>query len=64
LVITHYRRILERIIPDFVHVMYKGRIVLSGGAELVEKLEAKGYDWVKEEYGFEEEEHAGILAGS
>jgi Fe-S cluster assembly ATP-binding protein len=62
LVITHYRRILERIVPDFVHVMYKGRIVLSGGRELVEKLEEKGYDWIREEYGIEEEESEGVVA--
>jgi Fe-S cluster assembly ATP-binding protein len=48
LIITHYRRILEQIRPDFVHVMYQGRIVTSGGPELIEKLEAKGYDWVAE----------------
>jgi Fe-S cluster assembly ATP-binding protein len=62
LVITHYRRILERIVPDFVHVMYKGRIVVSGGKELVEKLEDKGYDWVREEYGIEEEVSEGSIA--
>ena len=48
LIITHYRRILEQIVPDRVHVMYKGRIVLSGGTELIEELEHKGYDWVAE----------------
>jgi Fe-S cluster assembly ATP-binding protein len=55
LIITHYRRILERIVPDFVHVMYKGRIAVSGGKELVEALEAKGYDWIREQYGIEED---------
>jgi len=62
LVITHYRRILERIVPDFVHVMYKGRIAVSGGRELVEKLEEKGYDWIKEQYGIEEEADEGVVA--
>lgn len=48
IVITHYQRLLEYIKPDFVHVLYKGRIVESGGPELAVKLEEKGYDWVKE----------------
>jgi len=47
--ITHYQRLLEYIKPDFVHVLYKGRIVKSGGSELAPELEAKGYDWIKEE---------------
>lgn len=46
--ITHYQRILNYIVPDFVHVLYKGRIVRSGGKELAYELEEKGYDWVKE----------------
>jgi len=50
LVITHYQRILNYINPDHVHIMYQGRIVTSGGAELVEQLEEQGYDWVKEEH--------------
>src|SRR4249919_532556 len=49
LVITHYQRLLEYIVPDFVHVLYKGRIVKSGGKELALELEAKGYDWIKDE---------------
>ncbi len=48
IVITHYQRLLDYIVPDFVHVLYKGRIVKSGGKELALELEAKGYDWVKE----------------
>jgi len=48
LVITHYQRLLNYIVPDAVHVMYDGRIVKSGGKELALKLEEKGYDWVKE----------------
>lgn len=47
-VITHYQRLLDFIVPDFVHVMYDGRIVKSGGKELALELEAKGYDWIKE----------------
>jgi Fe-S cluster assembly ATP-binding protein len=46
LVITHYQRLLDYIVPDFVHVMAKGKIVTSGGKELALELEAKGYDWV------------------
>ncbi|MBI2357697.1 MAG: Fe-S cluster assembly ATPase SufC [Deltaproteobacteria bacterium] len=48
IVITHYQRLLNYIVPDFVHVLYDGRIVKSGGKDLAEELEAKGYDWVKE----------------
>ena len=49
LVITHYQRLLDYIIPDFVHVMLDGKIVKSGGKELAYELEEKGYDWIKEE---------------
>ena len=49
IVVTHYQRLLDYIVPDFVHVLYKGRIVKSGGKELALELEAKGYDWIKEE---------------
>jgi Fe-S cluster assembly ATP-binding protein len=49
--VTHYQRLLNYIVPDFVHVLYKGRIVRSGGKELALELEAKGYDWIKEEAG-------------
>jgi Fe-S cluster assembly ATP-binding protein len=48
LLVTHYQRLLNYIIPDFVHVLYKGRIVRSGGKELALALEEKGYDWIKE----------------
>jgi len=48
-VITHYQRLLDYIIPDYVHVMYDGKIVKSGGKELAQGLEEKGYDWIKEE---------------
>ncbi|OFY57345.1 MAG: Fe-S cluster assembly ATPase SufC [Bacteroidetes bacterium RBG_13_46_8] len=49
IIITHYQRLLDHIIPDFVHVLYKGRIVKSSGKELAMELEEKGYDWIKEE---------------
>ncbi len=49
LVITHYQRLLDYIVPDFVHVLYKGRIVKSGTKELALELEEKGYDWIKKE---------------
>jgi len=49
IVITHYQRLLEYIVPDFVHVLYNGRIVKSGGKELASELEKRGYDWIKEE---------------
>ncbi|MHB8853401.1 MAG: Fe-S cluster assembly ATPase SufC [Ignavibacteriaceae bacterium] len=49
IVVTHYQRLLDYIIPDFVHVLYKGKIVMSGGKELALELEEKGYDWVKED---------------
>jgi len=49
IVITHYQRLLDYIVPDFVHVLYDGKIVKSGSKELALELEEKGYDWVKEE---------------
>jgi Fe-S cluster assembly ATP-binding protein len=49
IVVTHYQRLLDHIIPDFVHVLYNGRIVKSGTKELALELEEKGYDWIKEE---------------
>ncbi|KIO78089.1 cysteine desulfurase [Pedobacter lusitanus] len=48
--ITHYQRLLEYIVPDFVHVLYNGQIVRSGTKELALELEEKGYDWLKEEF--------------
>ncbi len=50
LVITHYQRLLDHIVPDVVHVMFDGRIVKSGDAELAKELESRGYDWVKDEF--------------
>ncbi len=55
LMITHYQRLLQYIQPDYVHVMMQGRIVRSGGRELAEELEAKGYDWLKAELGIADE---------
>lgn len=49
IVVTHYQRLLEYIIPDFVHVLYKGKIVKSGTKDLALELEEKGYDWIKDE---------------
>ncbi len=50
IVITHYQRLLDHIVPDFVHILYNGRIVKSGGKELALELEAKGYDEIKKEF--------------
>jgi Fe-S cluster assembly ATP-binding protein len=47
-VITHYQRLLEYIVPDFVHVLHEGKIVKSGSKELALELEEKGYDWIKQ----------------
>ena len=47
LIITHYQRLLEHVIPDYVHVMIEGQILMTGGAELALKLEEKGYDWIE-----------------
>lgn len=49
IIVTHYQRLLQYIIPDYVHVLYQGRIVKSGGKNLALELEEKGYDWIKEE---------------
>jgi Fe-S cluster assembly ATP-binding protein len=49
LIITHYQRILHLVKPDFVHVMFEGRIVKQGGPELVATLEERGYGWIREE---------------
>lgn len=49
IVVTHYQRLLDYIVPDFVHVLYNGRIVKSAGKELAFELEEKGYDWIKKE---------------
>lgn len=55
IVITHYQRLLDYIVPDFVHIIYNGQIVKSGDKSLALKLEEKGYEWIKEEYGELEE---------
>ena len=49
IVITHYQRLLDYIVPDVVHVLYDGRIVKTAGKELALELEEKGYDWIKQE---------------
>ena len=53
IMITHYQRLLDYIVPDYVHVMAKGRIIKSGGKELALELESRGYDWILEEAGVE-----------
>lgn len=55
LLITHYQRLLDHIKPDYVHVMMQGRIVKSGGADLIERIDQEGYDWIKAELGIEDE---------
>lgn len=55
LLITHYQRILDYIKPDVIHVMMQGKIVKTGGKELMEKIDKEGYDWIKEELGIEDE---------
>ncbi|HUK39391.1 MAG TPA: Fe-S cluster assembly ATPase SufC, partial [Candidatus Acidoferrales bacterium] len=57
IVITHYQRLLNYIVPDFIHVLYEGRIVKSGTRELALELEEKGYDWIK---GQARSLHAGV----
>ncbi len=54
IVITHYQRLLDYIKPEFIHVLYKGRIVKSGGPELALEIEERGYDWIKEQVDKEE----------
>ena len=49
MVITHYQRLLDYIVPDYVHVLFDGKIVKSGTKDLAHELEEKGYDWIKEE---------------
>lgn len=61
LIITHYQRLLDYIKPDYVHVMMQGKIVRSGGVELAEKLEAEGYDWIKEELGINEDKLGNLI---
>ena len=53
IVVTHYQRLLDYIVPDFVHVLYNGKIVKTGSKELALELEEKGYDWIKQELGEE-----------
>jgi len=49
IIVTHYQRLLDYIVPDFVHVLVDGKIVLSGGKELALELESKGYEWLEKE---------------
>jgi len=64
LIITHYERLLDYLSIDKVHILMQGKVVTSGGMELIEKIDSEGYDWVKEEFNLEEDEginHAGII---
>ena len=54
--ITHYQRILDYIKPTHVHIMIDGKIVLTGGQELIEKIDSNGYEWIKDELGIDYEE--------
>jgi len=54
LMITHYQRLLDYIVPDVVHIMIGGRLVKSGGKELIARIDSEGYDWLREELGIEE----------
>lgn len=67
ILITHYERLLDYVKPDYVHIMMGGKIVMTGGKELIEKIDQNGYDWVRRELGIEEEvqeEEEHILLGS
>jgi len=68
LLITHYQRLLDYIKPDYVHIMINGKIVKTGGTELIAKIDSNGYDWVKEELGIninpQEDEKTHVLLGS
>lgn len=61
LVITHYQRLLDYLQPEFIHVLYKGRIVKSGGPELALEIEKRGYDWIKEEVEAEQSAEGGAV---
>lgn len=66
LIITHYQRLLDYIDVDYVHIMINGTIAISGGKELIQKIDTEGYDWIKSELGIEEivEEKKRIVLGS
>jgi Fe-S cluster assembly ATP-binding protein len=56
IIITHYQRLLDYLDVDYVHIIMNGQIVKSGGKELISKIDAEGYDWIKMELGIEDEE--------
>ena len=64
LLITHYQRLLDYIKPDYVHIMLKGKVVKSGGRDLIEKIDQMGYDWIKNELGIVDEAPKKIVLGS
>lgn len=63
LLITHYQRLLDYIKPDFVHILIKGKLVKTGGPELIEKIDKEGYDWIKKELGIKDEYTAKTVLG-
>ena len=67
IMVSHYQRLFELVKPTHVHVLVNGRIILSGGYELIEKIDEQGYDWIREEYGVEieiEKETPRVILGS
>ena len=67
IMVSHYQRMFELVKPTHVHVLVNGRIILSGGYELIEKIDEQGYDWIREEYGVEietEKENKRVILGS
>ncbi len=64
LLITHYQRLLDYIKPDFVHIMIGGKIVKTGGKELIEKIDKDGYDWIKEELGIKDDSNKRVMLGT
>ena len=63
LIITHYERLLDYLNIDKVHVLMNGKVITEGGLELIEKIDAEGYDWLKEEYNLEDEANEVRAAG-
>lgn len=64
LLITHYQRLLDYIKPHFVHIMLNGKIVRTGGNELIQKIDHEGYDWIKKELGIKDEETKRVMLGT
>lgn len=64
LLITHYQRLLDYIKPHFVHIMLNGKVVRTGGAELIQKIDQEGYDWIKKELGIKDTEVKRVMLGT